>query len=92
MTLKFSEVEEISAYVPQATLYGYHFPLILCDLRHVDNDYIGWTSLQHEHEFYSIVNDIPSLKDRSVFTIVKQWISAPQSPSYGSVGPSSYNK
>lgn len=73
-TEKFTELNEICAYIPQAKLYGYGFPLILCDLRHVSNDYIGWTSPMHSHEFYSIVNDIPSLKGRSLFAAAKQWI------------------
>lgn len=86
---KFSEVKEICAYVPQAKLYGYPFPLILCDLCFIDNNYIGWTSPRYPHEFYSIVNDIPALKDYSVFTIVKQFVSTPALSSYGSLSSSS---
>jgi len=81
---RFTEVEEISAYIPQVKLYGYPFPLILCDLRNINNDYIGWTSPRRSHEYYSVINDIPSLEGLSLFAIAKQWIPVSFS-SYGSM-------
>jgi len=81
---KFTEVKEIRAYIPQVKLYAYPFPLILCDLRDIDTDYIGWTSPRYPHAFYNIVNDIPSLKTRPVFTVAKQWLSTSSLTTHGS--------
>jgi len=90
MKQKFTEVKEICAYVPQSRLHGYPFPVILCDLRHIHINYIGWKCPDHPHEYYNVANDIPSLTS-SAFAIVKQWIplttNTPLS-SYGSLSSS----
>jgi len=76
-------VTEICAYIPQAKLRGCPFPVILCDLHHIDTKFIGWTSPKGypSYEFYNVVNDIPSLKGYGAFTIAKQWIPTPVSAS-----------
>jgi len=81
----FTEVKEISAYIPQVKLYGYPFPLILCNLGHINNDYIGWTSPRRSHEFYNVINDIPSLTGLPLFANAKQWIPISSSSSYGTL-------
>jgi len=83
--IKFSEVPEIFGYVPQMKLLAFPFPLILCDVRGINDDLIGWTDPRYPHDHHSVIFDVPGLvrkeneraenidKNCSLLSVVKHW-------------------
>ena len=75
--VRFSEVSEIKAYVPQVHLGGSVFPLLLCDVDGLKTEEIGWIDPyskkdENPYDKHNIIFDITSvaakkLKDRTVF-------------------------
>jgi len=74
--LKFSDVYEIHGYVPQIPLYGFPFPLLICDTSDIDAELIGWKDPRNSHKFHNVIFDVPSLtqnKMDKLFSVVKCW-------------------
>mmetsp|Transcript_36119 Transcript_36119/g.52922 ORF Transcript_36119/g.52922 Transcript_36119/m.52922 type:complete len:866 (-) Transcript_36119:573-3170(-) len=75
---RFSDQEEIKAYVPQYHHLRFARPLLSCDIDAIDQDHIGWTDLQHTSDFYNLTKGIEHLtcgreKNNSAFAVVKHW-------------------
>jgi len=70
-TVRFSEVSEIKAYVPQVQVGGYVFPLLLCDVDGLKVEEIGWVdpySKKEENPYdkHNIIFDVPSVSARKM--------------------------
>lgn len=48
---RFSEQPHIQAYVPQVRHPKFMFPLLVCDITHVEPRHIGWSDPLHDHDF-----------------------------------------
>lgn len=59
--LRFSDVLEINAYVPQQVVPGYIFPFLLCDVDEVDHTLIGWADPYSSYDSHNIIFDVPKI-------------------------------
>jgi len=81
MKINFSNVEVISAYIPQVKNDTYLNPLIACDIDDLNEDLFDWTDPDKDYMFYSLVNDAKVILARTdgnvstddVFSKVKDW-------------------
>ena len=57
--IPFSKVESITAYVPQVRSDAFVYPLLACDVIHVDGSLIGFTDPEHEndHSVHSLIHE-----------------------------------
>ena len=65
--LRFCDIEEIKAYVPQITIDGYTFPFLLCDVDEIDKEMIGWSNPEDpesNYDAHNIIFDIPKVADK----------------------------
>jgi hypothetical protein len=75
--VRFSEVSEIKAYVPQVQVRGYVFPLLLCDVDGLKTEEIGWVDPyskkdENPYDKHNIIFDVKSvaaqkLKERAIY-------------------------
>uniref|UniRef100_A0A7S3QJ10 CSC1/OSCA1-like cytosolic domain-containing protein n=1 Tax=Chaetoceros debilis TaxID=122233 RepID=A0A7S3QJ10_9STRA len=64
--LRFCDIEEIKAYVPQITIDGYTFPFLLCDVDEIDKEMIGWSNPEDpesNYDAHNLIFDIPKVAD-----------------------------
>lgn len=65
--LRFCDIDEIKAYVPQITIDGYTFPFLLCDVDGIDEEMIGWSNPENPENNYdnhNIIFDIPKVAEK----------------------------
>lgn len=75
--VRFSEVSEIKAYVPQVQVRGYVFPLLLCDVDGLKTEEIGWVDPyskkdENPYDKHNIIFDVTSVaaqkaKERAIY-------------------------
>jgi len=67
--IPFSKVESITAYVPQLRSHAFVYPLLACDVIHVDGSLIGFTDPEHknDHSVHSLIQEFRTeeLKSRA---------------------------
>lgn len=61
---RFSDQEDIKAYVPLCRHRFFSYPLLACDIAQVHARHIGWTDPWHSHDYYSLHNDVIFLRQR----------------------------
>lgn len=66
MDIKFSDLKEKFAYVPQIRVPQLTFPLIACDVSDIDDGLIGWSDPLHSHTYHNIIFDIPALSKGTI--------------------------
>jgi len=59
--IRFSQIDEIHAYIPQVSIEGYLFPFLLCDVDNINEDMIGWDDPDTHYDAYNLIYDIPRL-------------------------------
>jgi hypothetical protein len=57
--IDFSSNDDINLYIPQVRRQGLPFPLLICDIDHIDNKLVGWTDPVHSHDFWNLIYDVP---------------------------------
>ena len=57
--IDFSNVAEISAYVPQIRIRAFPYPLLACDIDDIPETLIGWTDTHNKHDVHNLIYDIP---------------------------------
>jgi hypothetical protein len=77
--IDFSSNDAISLYVPQIRSGGLPFPVLACDIDHIDHSLIGWSDPIHTYDYHNMIYDIP-------------WDEMPrqkvESPMSGAISPS----
>lgn len=76
----------VDGYIPQVKIQGHLFPFLLCDVKNINRELIGWRGIDDNTDMYNahtIVHDIPIVKSKSgqadptnqnnVFSVVKHW-------------------
>jgi len=77
--IKFSENPEIYGYVPQVKIPGFAFPFLLCSLKDIDNDLVGWKdpddTSYDSHNLINVMDRGGALQhdEYALFSIVKSW-------------------
>lgn len=62
---------DIIAYVPREMHPGLLFPCFSCDVSTLDPDLVGWLeSADYKYDSYNLVNEVPSVVDRPIYSIV----------------------
>ena len=57
--IDFSSNDDIGLYVPQIRNSGLPFPLLACDVDHIDHSLIGWSDPVHSYDYWNMIYDIP---------------------------------
>lgn len=57
--IDFSNVVEISAYVPQIRIRFFPYPLLACDIDDIPETLIGWSDTHNDHDIHNLIYDIP---------------------------------
>ena len=69
--------EELHGYIPQASVPGFVFPLLACDISGIDEDLIGWKDKANGYGPHSLVEDVQRITGTQIlhpiFSIVQQW-------------------
>lgn len=80
MQMNFSNVDVISAYIPQVKNENFLYPLIACDVEHIDNELFDWNDPDRPFSYYSVVKDAkrllanqPGASTEKVFSRVMHW-------------------
>lgn len=80
MQMNFSNVDVISAYIPQVRSDMFLYPLIACDVEHIDEDLFDWKDPDRDYIYYSVLTEAKQLlKDQPgasidrVFSQVMHW-------------------
>jgi len=59
MEIKFGDVHEIAAYVPQVRIPGFAFPFLLCDDTSIENDDVGWNDPKEKgYANHNLIHDV----------------------------------
>ena len=61
VTDRFTDVPEISGYIPQVQVAGYEFPFLLCDIDEIATDLLGWDDPYHSYDHWNLIYDIPAV-------------------------------
>lgn len=58
--IDFQNVSGISVYIPQFKLGALQFPILACDVKHVNKDWIGWNNKADlSFDSHNVIFDIP---------------------------------
>lgn len=57
--IDFSNVPEISAYIPQIRNRNFPWPLLACDIDGVPDTLIGWTDSHNSYDVHNLIYDVP---------------------------------
>jgi hypothetical protein len=57
--IDFSSNDDITLYIPQITRTGLPFPLLACDVDHIDHSLIGWNDPVHSYDYWNMIYDVP---------------------------------
>jgi len=57
--IDFSNVAEISAYIPQIRIRAFPYPLLACDIDDMPDTLIGWTDTHNTYDIHNLIYDIP---------------------------------
>lgn len=60
---RFSDINEIGGYVPQVIISGYVYPLLLCDIDNIDEEYLEWCDPYSNYDEHNIIFDIPRIAE-----------------------------
>ena len=60
---KFSQLDTVNGYVPQARVPGYAFPLLMCDIDDIDIGLIGWEDPQNSYDMNNMIFDVPRMRE-----------------------------
>ena len=65
MNIKFEDVKEIAAYVPQVKVPGFTYPFLLCNENHINPDHVGWNDPKEVgYISQNMINDVKSVLDK----------------------------
>lgn len=80
MKMNFSNVEVISAYIPQVKNDNFVYPLIACDVDNIGLELYDWNDPDHEYSYHSVISDAkemlknqPGASVDKVFSRVMHW-------------------
>ena len=59
--MKFSNIAELYAYVPQVNIGGFDYPFLLCDVDKIDHGYVGWNDPYNGYDHHNMIFDIPKV-------------------------------
>ena len=59
--MKFSNIAELYAYVPQVKIGGFDYPFLLCDVDKIDDGYVGWNDPYNGYDHHNMIFDIPKV-------------------------------
>jgi hypothetical protein len=57
--IDFSNVPEISVYVPFVRVRNFPYPLLACDIDDLPQTLIGWTDKDNSYDVHNIIFDVP---------------------------------
>jgi hypothetical protein len=57
--IDYSSNDDIHLYIPQIRRGGMQFPLLACDVDHIDHSLIGWTDPVRSYDYWNMIYDIP---------------------------------
>lgn len=57
--IDYSNVEEMSAYVPMVRHDSFEYPLLTCDISKIDPDLVGWEPGDKPFSYYNLIHDVP---------------------------------
>lgn len=57
--IDYSNVDEISAYVPQIRIRAFPWPLLCCDVNEFPDTLIGWTDPHNNYDIHNLIYDVP---------------------------------
>lgn len=57
--IDFSSNDDINLYIPQIRGWGLPFPLLACDIDHIDHSLIGWSDPIRTYDYWNVIYDIP---------------------------------
>ena len=63
---RFSDVPEISGYIPQVIVSGYQFPFFLCDTDGISTDLFSWDDPYKSHDYWNLLKDIPQIAQKKI--------------------------
>lgn len=86
---RYSDQENIRAYIPQIRHPNFDHPLIACSIDGVNTRHIGWSDPKRDHSRYSMSKDIDFILNGEAggkprLNIVRNWPSTPKGSTYGS--------
>jgi len=72
---QFSDVEDIQAYIPQIDDPTFPFPLLCCDLTHLNRSHISWVGDYDKYNLYCTehLSDMSEADRQKYFTIVRHY-------------------
>jgi len=85
--IPFSQVVAIDSYIPQVRSFQFPYPLILCDVKGIDECLFNWNDPDGPRSYYDITIDAEtflkgtSLTKSDVFSRVQHWLPHDGDPS-----------
>ena len=77
--INFSDVTNISAYIPQVPSDVFSYPLFVCNMEGIGEEVIDWRDPRRPHAFYDLTKDAEKILegidvgDRVIFSQMKHW-------------------
>jgi hypothetical protein len=77
--IAFSDVPSINGYVPQVVSAVFSYPLLACNIEHIDEELLEWTDPDRPHSFYDLTKDAEvllrgmDLSSKVVFSQICHW-------------------
>jgi hypothetical protein len=61
---RFTDIPQISGYIPQVQVDGYQFPFLLCDIDEIGLDLLGWDDPYHSYDYWNLIFDIAEVAEK----------------------------